>query len=166
MLQCTILANTFVVKKNMEETLKNGELTEKQMRRLEILRNYKQNERAKGSYNPEEGIYDVIISNISLRENINGNPFIQVMCLNKDKKGCKRLYASYYLTDGTDDSSITELRCLLSEYEQDDFKDEEVINDYSIMERMQVLIGETAQIVIENQDGFMNGRLYREVPSE
>ena len=74
----------------------NGELTEKQMRRLEILRNYKQNERAKGSYNPEEGIYDVIISNISLRENINGNPFIQLMCLNKDKKGCKRLYENLY----------------------------------------------------------------------
>ena len=143
-----------------------GALTEKQARRLEILRNYKQNERAAGNYCPEEGIYNVVINGVDLKTNKNGNPFIQLSCSNLSKKGYKTMYASYYLTDGTDDSSITDLRCLLSEYDQDDFTETEIIDDYSILEKIRVLIGEYGKLVIENQNGFLSSKVYKEVPVE
>ena len=58
------------------------------------------------------------------------------------------------------------LRCLLSEYKQDDFTETEIIDDYSILEKIRVLIGETGKLVIENQNGFLSSKVYKEVPVE
>lgn len=141
-----------------------SELNERARRRLEIKKKFRQNERCKGTYDPKEGVYNVVIGQISIKENKNGNSYMQFVCHNLDKK--EKLYASYYLTDGTDESTITELRCLLDEFNQDDFTDYEIVDDYAILERLQILIGEEAKLVVENQDGFMSAKLYREIPSE
>lgn len=141
-------------------------LTEKQRKRLDIKRRFQTFERSKGQYKPDEGIYDVVITMITLKTNTNGNNYIQMACNNLDKKGYKTLYASYYLTDGTDESSLTDLRCLLNDYNQDDFTDEEIIDDCSIFEKLQVLVGEPAKLVVEDQGGFLSGKVYKEMPSD
>ena len=157
-----------MTKKEKDERIigvETGELTERQLKRLEILRNFKQNERVVTNYDVEEGIYDIKIDKIDFKTNRNGNDFIEFVCNNLGKKGPKKLYGTYYLTDGADDYSITDLRCLLSEFDQDDFTDEEIVDDYAILEKLQVLVQEEAKLVVENQNGYMSSKLYKEVPS-
>ena len=143
-----------------------SELNKKDLKRVDILRRYKPNERSKANYDVDEGIYDAKIISVNLKTNINGNNYIQFKCQNLSNKGPKTLYGSYYLTDDTDESSLTDLRCLLYEYDQDDFRENEIIDDYAIMEHLQVLVGEQVKLVVEDQNGFMSSRLYKEVPVE
>lgn len=145
--------------------VETGELTERQLNRLDLLRRYKQNERSVGNYEVDEGIYDVEVNQVLLKSNSNKNDFIEFVCKNLGNIGPKTLYGIYYLTDGADASSLTDLRCLLSEYDQDDFTDEQIVDDCAILEKLQVLVQENAKLVVENQNGFMSSKLYKEIPS-
>lgn len=151
------------INKESITSVETGELTERQLKRLEVLRRYKQNERANSNYEVEEGIYDVEINQVLLKRNSNGNDFIEFVCKNLANKGPKRLYGMYYLTDGADESSLTDLRCLLSEFDQEDFTEKEIVDDYAIIEKLQVLVQEKAKLVVENQNGYMSSKLYKEV---
>lgn len=144
---------------------KKVELTEKQLRRLELLDMYNRGEKLTPEYAPEEGIYDVKISNITLKTNKNGNSFIQFRCKNNDENNSKlkTLYASYYLTDIADDYSICDLNVLLNDYGFDCFTKEEVIDDYNILTKLQGLVGKNAKLQIEDQDGFMSGKIHKEL---
>lgn len=139
---------------------------EKKLRRLEILRRYKQNERTTGIYKVDEGIYDVEICTINLKENCNQNAYIQFVCKNLSSNGPKKLYGIYYLTENTEEASITSLRCLLGDFGYDDITDEEVIDDFAIFERLQVLVGKNAKLVVEEQDGFLSSKVYKVIPNE
>ena len=153
----------FNKKVKMVET---GELSERQIKRLESKKKYKQGERAKGAYEVDEGVYDVKIRHIVLKTNVNGNDFIEFICSNLSDKGPKKLYGIYYLTYEADESSLTDLRCLLYEYGYDDLSDVEIIDDDLILDRLQELVGKKSKLVVEDQNGFMSSKLYKEVFSE
>lgn len=159
------------MEKNLNEQLSSEfkenkkELTEKQLKRLEILKMYNRGEKPHKGYNPKEGIYDVKISNVTLKENKNGNPYIQFRCKNTDETNneLKTLYASYYLTDLTEEDSVYDLNVILNDYGFDSFTDEEIIDDTSILMRLHELSGKNAKLKIEDQDGFMSGKIFKEL---
>lgn len=157
-----------MTKKEKDERIidvETGELTERQLKRLEILRNFKQNERVVTNYDVEEGIYDIKIDKIDFKTNKNENDFIEFVCNNLGKKGPKKLYGTYYLTDNADEPTLTALRCLLGEYDLADLSETEIIDDLKILTRLQELVDKTAKLVVEDQNGFISQQLYKEVPN-
>lgn len=142
-----------------------GELTERQLRRLQIFKNYKQNERAIVNCDVEEGIYNVEIKGVTYKTNRNSNAFFQFICKNLDDKGPKKLLGMYYLTDNADEPTLTALRCLLGEYDLADLSETEIIDDLKILTRLQELVDKTAKLVVEDQNGFISQQLYKEVPN-
>ena len=138
---------------------------EKISNRIDILRKYAPNERALVGYEVEEGTYEVKIDMVLLKENCNKNRFIQFSCKNLGEKGPRRMYSSYYLTEKTEESSITNIRCLLNDFGLRDLNHNEVVDDYEIIVRLQELVGKNVKLVVEDQNGFMSSQLYKEIPN-
>ena len=153
------------MEKERKMEIETGELTERQLRRLQILKNYAQNERAIVNCEVEEGIYNVEIKGVTYKTNRNSNAFFQFICKNLDDKGPKKLLGMYYLTDNADEPTLTALRCLLGEYDLADLSDDEMIDDLKILTRLQELVDKTAKLVVEDQNGYISQQLYKEIPS-
>ncbi|MDE5539625.1 MAG: hypothetical protein K2J20_03985 [Bacilli bacterium] len=138
---------------------------EKISRRKAILNEYNVNERYSMEYNPNPGEYEVEIESVDFKVNCNNNWYFQFVCKTLGDTKYKKMFGNYYFTEATEGPTIVDLRCLLNEYNKPTFTDDDLGDEGKILERLQSLIGEKAVLIIEDQNGFNDSKLFKEALS-